>query len=90
MDRSRRILHGGWLDNAVSVFTRGWYGGGIDVQGRICVSALALLPQVSAVALLPDPACVHLLPLPGALASVPSPTAAAKIPQPGAAVVECS
>lgn len=30
MDRSRRILHGGWLDNAVSVFTRGWYGVSFD------------------------------------------------------------
>ena len=30
MDRSRRILHGGWLDNAISVFTRGWYGVSFD------------------------------------------------------------
>lgn len=43
MNKSRRIAIGGWLGNALSIFTRGWFGLGMaePITGYTIVSPAA-------------------------------------------------
>ena len=54
MNKARRILTGGWLRNALSILTRGRFGKEYDVEGKICLSIEAFVPDLSVEAALPD------------------------------------